>query len=232
MAKSDARYKEALLSGDIAPLASHNLLQGIDVEFRFLENLLARAFNIKLSGAHILDVCCGIGELSRYLNSINMKTVGFDLNEDAIMLAKSIDPAGSYFVSDATDVCQEVRTQTYDLIIIREAHPYTRIRDDKFQIGLTEDYLSMLKPGGALVIAHAQGKTVEEPSVSLQVLRQHFGAQNCQFVGPYMLYLYKHFSFQYPPLWVVKSLSYVSHRLSDMFNLRLISYFVLKKPRN
>ena len=232
MAKSDARYKEALSSGDIAPLVSHNLLQGMDVEFRFLENLLARAFDIKLSGAHVLDVCCGIGELSRYFNSLDMKTVGFDLNEDAIKLAKSIDPAGTYFVSDATNVCQEVRAQTYDLIMIREAHPYTRIHDDEFQLRLTEDYLSMLKPGGALVIAHAQGKTVEEPSVSLPALCQHFGAQNYQFVGPYMLYLYKHLSFKYPPLWMVKVLSFMSHRLSNLLNLRLISYFVLKKPLN
>ena len=230
MAKSDARYKEALSSGDIRPLASHNLLQGMDVEFRFLENLLIRAFDIKLSGANVLDVCCGIGELVRYFNSINMKAVGFDLNEDAIKLAKSIDPEGMYFVSDATNVCKEVRAQKYDLIMIREAHPYTRIHDNEFQVKLTEDYLSMLKPGGTLVIAHAQGRTVEEPSVSLPVLRHHFGAHNYQFVGPYMLYLYKHLCFKYPPLWVVKFLSFMSHKLSDMFNMRLISYFVLKKP--
>ena len=232
MVNSDARYKEALSSGDITALASHNLLQGMDVEFRFLENLLARALNIKLSGANVLDVCCGIGELVRYLNSIDMEAVGFDLNEDAIKLAKLIDPKGTYFVSDATNVCKEVRAQTYDLIMIREAHPYTRIHDDEFQLQLTEDYLSMLKPGGALVIAHAQGKTVKEPSVSLRALCQHFGAQNYQFAGPYMLYLYKHLHFKYPPLWVITILSFMSHRLSDMLNLRLISYFVLKKPLN
>ena len=232
MAKSDARYKEALLTGDIAPLASHNLLQGIDVEFRFLENLLARAFDIKLSRADILDVCCGIGELSRYFKSLDMKSVGFDLNEDAIKLAKSIDPDGTYYVSDATNVCEEIRAQTYDLIMIREAHPFTRIHDDEFQLRLTEDYLSMLKPGGALVIAHAGGKTVEEPSVSLPVLCQHFSAKNYKFVGPYMLYLYKHLSFKYPPLWVIKVLSFLSYKLSDMLNLRLISYFVLQKPLN
>ena len=105
-----------------------------------------------------LDVCCGIGEISRYLTTIGFDTVGFDLSEDAIKIAKKIEPDGNFHICDATDLNNKISSQKYDLILIREAHPFTRIHDDKFQVKLISTYLDLLQPDGILVIAQARGK--------------------------------------------------------------------------
>ena len=45
--KSDKRYQKAFVSGQLAPLVSHNLLYGIDIEIQFLFNLVFQAFGKK-----------------------------------------------------------------------------------------------------------------------------------------------------------------------------------------
>ena len=231
MSKSDKRYEKALATGDLSFLRSHNLLHGIDIEIQFLFNLILSSFGKELKKGKALDVCCGIGTITRYLDKIGFDTVGFDLNQDAIKIAKKIDPDGNYFASDATKVCGKILSSKYKLIFIREAHPFTRIHDDKFQIKLISKYLELLETGGVLVIAQATGKKILEPSVSFSAVKSYFTDKNYQLSGPYMLFLYKHLRLKRAPLWLIKSLSLLSQIVAFIFNLRLIAYFVVYKVK-
>ena len=94
---------------------------------------------------------------------------------------------------------------------------------------LISTYLDLLQPDGILVIAQAREKVLE-PSVSFSVIKSHFMAQNYKFVGPYMLYLYKHFRFR-KRFWLIKMLAFVSEIVAFLLNLRLIAYFVVYKPK-
>ena len=51
-------------------------------------------------------------EISRYLTTIGFDTVGFDLSEDAIKIAKKIEPDGNFHICDATDLNNKISSQS------------------------------------------------------------------------------------------------------------------------
>ncbi|MEP5594300.1 MAG: class I SAM-dependent methyltransferase, partial [Flavobacteriaceae bacterium] len=146
--KSDRRYEDALTTGETESLKTHNILDDGQLEIEFIQDVITAYFGNKLSGGAALDICCGAGYMSRCLRDFNFQTTGIELNEHAVKLAQRLDPAGQYIVSDVTELPTGVTSQRFDLILIREAHPLSRVADEIFHKKLISQYLELLSPGG------------------------------------------------------------------------------------
>lgn len=67
----------------------------------------------------ILDVACGLGGTAEYIRKHGWGVVvGFDIEEEAILYAKSTYPQVDFFVADVADVAKEIKTPDFDLICI------------------------------------------------------------------------------------------------------------------
>jgi SAM-dependent methyltransferase len=225
---SDKRYKDARVDGDLSPLKSHNILSSGEIELRFIDDVL-RAYRGKpVTGKWALDVCCGSGYMTGCLIKKGLKAVGFDLNEDAIELGKSTVRDAYFFVSDAANPSKQVKEKKYDLILIREAHPFSRIDDFDFQADLTGQYLSLLNTGGTLVIAHARrGGGMSYPSVSFDRLQNWAEERGYMAAGPFYMFLYKHLGLKSPGKTTLKMQSFLSSFLAGLFRQRWIEFFFI-----
>ena len=133
---SDVSYRKVLYSNDIVQLRKHNILQGGESEYTFISDL-ARYYARKILGpGSALDVCCGAGYMSNCLKNQGYNVRGFDINVDAVTLAKQTYPDIEFFVDDAASPSNHVSEEKYDFILIREAHPFSRVCDRDFQMKL------------------------------------------------------------------------------------------------
>jgi 2-polyprenyl-3-methyl-5-hydroxy-6-metoxy-1,4-benzoquinol methylase len=166
-AQSDRRYSDARQTGYMGELAAHNILSSGDVELRFIADIVRSHVNRVLAKGLALDVCCGSGYMSSCLAGQGYRVRAFDMNADAVQLAGKNYPDIDFRVDDAASPSSAITADRYDLILIREAHPFSRVCDDEFQCNLLRDYISLLKPNGVLAIGHARrGGGMNYPSVS------------------------------------------------------------------
>jgi 2-polyprenyl-3-methyl-5-hydroxy-6-metoxy-1,4-benzoquinol methylase len=229
--QSDVRYKNARTQKDgYSALKSHNILSSGDVELRFIQDMIVAVGGKKFNKGKALDVCCGAGHMSSCLVDMGMQVVGFDLNKDAISLATSNVKDATFYVSDAVNLVADITTTGYDLILIREAHPFSRINDFDFQKKILDQYFSILNSGGVLVIAHANsGGRMPFPSIDF-VLLAKWAEDNCySFTGPFYMFLYKHLNLKSPNQFLIKAGSLLSLLLSKIFNQRWIQFVCIVK---
>lgn len=229
-ARSDERYKAARDNNNVEDLQSHNILKGGEVELRFVRDLAKAYFNRDLNINRALDVACGIGYMSQCLADVGYKVVGFDLNPDAIAIAKSRNPTIDFFISNASELVGEVSQYQYDLILAREVHCFSRISDDVYHQNLVETYLGLLKPGGVLVIAHSRtGVDTQYPSIDFQSLSNVLDPHKYVFTGPHFMFLYKHLKLFVPFRIVILVQSYMTRLIALLFGKRWIEFFILLK---
>ena len=69
-------------------------------EMRAWEESSMRAFQALLPGGRVLVPGCGDGRDSRYLASLDLKVVSFDLSQNMLRIAKAQDSEGAYFRFD------------------------------------------------------------------------------------------------------------------------------------
>ena len=231
--KSDLKYQKALVTGDTKDLFDHNILKDGHIEVKFIEDLVNVFFSYKILKNNALDVCCGVGYMTQVLKSMGFKTIGFDINKDAISIAKLSDPKGKYYNCDAVYPDAEILNQKYDLIMIREAHPLSRIRNDNFQNKFIQKYLKLLNPGGVCVISHARkGGGMFYPSLSFKNLKKYLVNKKYKSTGPHFIFFYKHFKIESPSKLKILILSVLSKIFSIITSMRHIEFFIIQAPKN
>jgi 2-polyprenyl-3-methyl-5-hydroxy-6-metoxy-1,4-benzoquinol methylase len=96
------------------------------------------------SGWRVLDVGCNTGELTVRLAALQCRTLGLDINADAIALARQQFPTGEFQVGTLT----ELSARDFDAIV--SSHVIEHLPD-------LEEFLhaarKRLRPGGRLVLA-------------------------------------------------------------------------------
>ncbi len=105
---------------------------------------------VQNSGARILDVGCGPGNISRYLieKRPDFIVTGIDFSENMIALARQNNPAATYSLMDARQIVT-LNTQ-FDGIICGFCLPYFS-KEEALQ--WIEDAAMLLKTGGVLYIS-------------------------------------------------------------------------------
>lgn len=228
--KSDRAYENAL-DGEIGKIQNHNIIKDCDREISFCFQLLGGKFNTVLNLSS-LDVCCGAGFMSEELRKRGYQATGIDISESGIKLAKSLFSEIEFHQADAANPSEVLKEQSFDFILIREAHPFSRIDDFEFQQGILEQYMKLLKPGGGIVISHARkGGGMSFPSVNFSRLKKHYRKLGWEVRGPYYFFLFKHLKLPLLGDWFLSLVSYFTGILSSITGSRWLEVFVLKDSR-
>lgn len=229
--QSDRRYRAALdAGGDLRMLAPHNVVSGGDAELRTVLSMAASLVSAYPSG-RALDVCCGAGFMARHLADAGFDVTGIDINADAIALATAQNPDCRFLTGDAARPDQVFCTERFDFILIREAHPFSRIDDFDMQFSLLSGYLRILNPGGLIVLAHARrGGGMNTRSFNYVEANRRLRADGFQTAGPYFLSLIKRFGGNRPRRLRCALLSLLTQAIQKSLDLRLAEAFFIKKP--
>jgi len=105
-------------------------------------------------GATVLDVACGPGNISKFLNSriTGLSIHGTDLSAEMIKLAKINIPAGKFEVADSRDI--KALNRKFDVVIAGFCFPYlTDVEVAQFIADVSE----MINPQGAFYISTMDG---------------------------------------------------------------------------
>ncbi len=229
-ARSDTRYKMALEGADGGDLAHHNLLSGGMRELRIAFDLARLYFKTVPEGGAALDLCCGAGYMSDCLRQFGFNTLGADLNADAIALAQKRYGENRYLEADVSRPDNFLSDESFNLILAREAHPFSRIGDFDFHLEMIRSYLSILEPGGLMIIAHARrGGGMDFPSIDYNRLKQRADL-GVLMTGPFMPQLIKRFGPSLRSRAAVNALSAGARFYQTLTGTRLIEIFLLYKP--
>lgn len=227
---SDDCYRKVLENNDIVELRNHNILQDGEIEYAFIADLARLYARKKLGPGSALDVCCGAGYMSNCLKNLGYHVRAFDINLDAVTIAKQTYPDIDFFVDDAASPSTLVSEAKYDFILIREAHPFSRVCDRDFQMKLVSKYLSMLKTDGVIAIGHARrGSTTNYDSVSFSQIRSYLKPSRAVIYGPYFMFAYKHLNLIRSTKLLIRLSSLLSSILQKVTGARWIEYTIIHK---
>jgi len=112
--------------------------------FRDLPAILSQ----HVGGRDALDIGCGAGRSTRFLNKLGFQTVGVDIAEKMIHEACSIDPDGDYrLVADGA--LDDFADGTFDLVLA--AFPFDNIPTREKKITMFRELARVLRDGGRIV---------------------------------------------------------------------------------
>lgn len=225
--KSDKAYEQAL-QGNHTAIANHNITK--DGEDELLFYLQFTSLNLSNSQKTALDICCGSGYMSNELQKLGFETIGIDISETGIALANKTYPCCSFIHGDATKPSSLVDGSKFDLILVREAHPFSRIDDLDFQKVILDDYIKLLAPKGAIIICHARhGGNMSFPSINYDRLSNWLSNNNCSYHGPHYYFLFKHLKLPIISKTFVTIVTKFTKLLAKATNQRWIEFFVITK---
>lgn len=139
-------------------------------EFVLDRPMLAEALGARPAAA--LDVGCGEGRFCRMLKDAGVASVGIDPTSALIEEARRRDPAGDYREGRAEAL--DFPDASFDLVV-----SYLTLIDIEHAEAAIGEMARVLKPGGALLIAHINGfTTAGEPEGWRRGL---FGQDRCTF---------------------------------------------------
>jgi SAM-dependent methyltransferase len=228
---SDEKYKRIKEAGvkNFDELQDHNLIRNASRELGILFSI-AEVHWKPIARKRALDLCCGAGFMTASIAELGFSVIGIDVNEDAIELAKEAHPSCKFVAGDATNPTALIQIQGFDFILVREAHPFSRLDNFEFQRDTVNRYLSLLKPGGLIVIAHARrGGGMFSPSVDFKRLGQDLGARGIETMGPYYISLIKRLS-KRPGKVTLIMLSLIASIIGRILGIRLIEAYFIHKP--
>ena len=225
--KSDAVYRNILNGIKTSKLKHHNILDQGKVEINFILNIYKSTFKKNIPLGKALDVSCGTGYMSNCLKKFGYDVCAFDINKDAIGIASNNYKGINFFVEDASNLSSKILSNKFDFILIRESHPFSRIRDEQFHTNLLKDYLSILNKNGILVIGHATNK--QFPSISYRLIKKICKLNNAYCSNRYFIFIYKLFGLNLKSKLYFKFTSFLSLISSIILNKRLIRYVVITK---
>jgi len=118
----------------------------------------------------------------------------------------------------------------YDLILAREVHCFSRIKDEMHQNDLVNTYLDILNTGSALIIADSRmGIDTKFPSISYKSLIESLDNRGYKFAGPLFMFLYKHLKISLSTKFYIMLQSKTSNILAFITGGRWIEFFIIHK---
>lgn len=222
------RVKEANVR-NFDELQDHNVVRNARRELETLLEIAEVRWG-PISRERALDICCGAGFMTASIAEQGFSSTGIDINEDAIELAREAHPNCKFVAGDATNPAALIQDKGFDFILVREAHPFSRLDNFEFQRDTVNRYLSLLKPGGLIVIAHARrGGGMFFPSVNFKKLGQDLGARGIETMGSYFISLTKRFA-KRPGKVTCILLSLIASIIGRVRGMRLIEAYFIHKP--
>jgi len=113
--------------------------------FRDIPGLIRRHL---AGGSVALDFGCGAGRSTRFLQELGFRTVGVDISEAMLALARERDPQGEYVLVPDGDL-SGLASRRFDLVLC--AFTFDNIPDHAKRVALFEAMGSLLSPGGRVV---------------------------------------------------------------------------------
>jgi SAM-dependent methyltransferase len=229
---SDSNYRRVKESSvrNFEDLRDHNLVINSQDELRTIIDIAERKWGVIQRGTAI-DVCCGAGFVTAGISDFGFSVTGIDINKDAIELAQETHRDCMFVAGDATNPFEYFRDSVFDFILIREAHPFSRIDDFDFQIKVLMQYFSLLKPGGVMVLAHARrGGGMFFPSVDFGRVKKALLPFGGDAAGPLFLSLIKKWNIRTNFLFLT-CISVATSVIGRLTGKRLIESFFIHKPR-
>jgi SAM-dependent methyltransferase len=111
-------------------------------------------------GYRILDVGCGSGALSRFLDPFAVDVVGLDASPAQIARARRKSPELEFHCIDSGPL--PVVGQQFDLVLARKVPAYAGDLMCQTALTATANLLACLRPGGELLIISRQEPTAED----------------------------------------------------------------------
>ena len=108
---------------------------------------LPKIFSEFANGKKSLDFGCGTGRSTRFMQKYGFDTVGMDISEEMIKIAKKIDPKGDYRLVKDGDYSQ-LKNFSFDIIL--SAFTFDNIPMDK-KIKLFSELAKLLKNDGKII---------------------------------------------------------------------------------
>ena len=227
--KSDQVYEKLNRTGELGRLESHNLINGTCLEILFIDNLLRHQLNNKIKES-VFDFCCGAGFLSKEFIKMGHKVTGIDINENAVTYASKNNPKGSFIAGDATKYQEFLPNEKFDLIIAREAHPFTRVGDWNLHKQLLDSFDKSLNHGGSIVIAHASfGGNLSFDSIDFHRASAYLKTKGYTIIDPVCYFLIKHLKINVKSYTVTRILSTAGVIIQRLLNQRWISFYIAVK---
>ncbi|HIH28363.1 MAG TPA: class I SAM-dependent methyltransferase [Thermoplasmata archaeon] len=112
--------------------------------YRDLPTIIARY----TKGKNALDFGCGTGRSTRFLQTLGYRTIGIDISEEMIRIARQLDPAGEYHRIDDGDFSR-LPCASFDLIL--SAFTFDNIPTMERKIRLFRRLSTLITPNGALI---------------------------------------------------------------------------------
>jgi ubiquinone/menaquinone biosynthesis C-methylase UbiE len=133
-------YDDKIRAQAYSKLEFHNTYY---LAFRDLPNI----FKKYVKGNKAIDFGCGAGRSTRFLQKHGFETIGIDISEEMIKIAKHIDPNGNYhFITDGD--YNQLSPSSYDLIL--SAFTFDNIPMEK-KLNLFSGLVNLLNKEGIFV---------------------------------------------------------------------------------
>ncbi|MCX7743252.1 MAG: class I SAM-dependent methyltransferase [Flavobacteriales bacterium] len=126
-------------------------------EAKFFLNNLTKALHLT-PAHHILDLACGRGRHSIYLNSLGFEVTGLDLSEANISYASQFQNERLHFAIH--DMKEVYKNQAFDVILnLFTSFGYFKTDEENQQV--ISSVFKMLKPGGLFVIDYLNTQSIK-----------------------------------------------------------------------
>ena len=112
--------------------------------FRDIPQLVSK----HVSGNRALDFGCGTGRSTRFLNKLSFRTIGIDISEDMLRLARTADPNGDYRLVRDADL-GSFEDESFDLIL--SAFAFDNIPTEDSKIKNLQEIARVLSPAGIMI---------------------------------------------------------------------------------
>lgn len=113
--------------------------------FRDIPDLVRRH---GVAGGAALDFGCGAGRSTRFLQGLGFRTVGVDISEPMLALARERDPGGDYLLVPDGDL-GPLTSRRFDMALC--AFTFDNIPDHGRRVALFRALGALLEPGGRVV---------------------------------------------------------------------------------
>jgi len=100
-------------------------------------------------GARVLDLACGIGRHSVYLNKLGFDVTGVDLSEESI--AKAQEYSNETLTFEVRDMCEPFGTAAYD-VIFNLFTSFGYFSSNNANIWVLKNVKAALRPNGAFIL--------------------------------------------------------------------------------
>jgi len=101
-----------------------------------------------ISGKNVLDFGCGTGRSTRVLQTLGYKTIGIDISEEMLTIARRLDPTGEYHRIDDGGFSR-LPSSSFDLIL--SAFTFDNIPTMDMKIRLFNDLTTLLTQNGTII---------------------------------------------------------------------------------